>query len=112
MKKQEETAKILKTVLDDYFSTDIDEKRLINISRVPLICQSIISIHQNLEGLKEDMKNIKGSFDDGIKDVKDRTDRKYVTKESFSPIQALVYGFTAIILIAVIGAIVGMVIIR
>jgi len=45
-----------------------------------------------------------------LADIKKALKEGYVTKEEFWPIRTLVYGFTGIILLAVIGALVAMVV--
>lgn len=39
-------------------------------------------------------------------------DNRFVTKDEFAPVQKLVYGLVALILIAVFGALIGLVIIK
>ena len=45
-------------------------------------------------------------------EIKQRLDSKYVTKEEFDPVKKLVYGIVALILTAVMGALLGMVILK
>ena len=45
-------------------------------------------------------------------EIKQRLDSKYVTKEEFDPVKKLVYGIVALILTAVVGALLGMVILK
>ena len=47
----------------------------------------------------QDMKNIK----DDISEIKRKLDNKYVTKEEFVVVRALVYGFASLVLIAFVG---------
>lgn len=60
------------------FSAGVDNKRYIDVSRIPLICQSIIGIDKKLEEL--------------------------VTKTEFWPVKTLVYGITGILLSGTVGA--------
>lgn len=74
------------------FGENVDSKRFVDITRIPLICQSIIEIHGD------------------IKDIKESLDKKFVTKEEFSPIQKIVMGAVGMILVAVLGALIALVI--
>jgi hypothetical protein len=38
-----------------------------------------------------------------IKDIKDKLDNKYVTKDEFSTVKAITYGLVTLIMIAVVG---------
>ena len=58
--------------------------------------------------LKSDSKEIKNKVDDICDDV----ERKYVSKTEFDPIKRLVYGAVSLILVAVIGAVIGLVVLR
>lgn len=60
------------------FSAGVEDKRYIDVSRIPLICQSIIGIDKKLDEL--------------------------VTKTEFWPVKTLVYGITGILLSGTIGA--------
>lgn len=44
-----------------------------------------------------------------IGEIKSKLDKDFVTKEEFEPIKKLAYGMVAIFLVAVIGAIIGVV---
>lgn len=56
--------------------------RFIDVSRVPLICQSIIQINASLDELKENM----------------------VSKEAFWPVKTLVFGIVGLMLAGIVGA--------
>lgn len=60
------------------FGAGVDNGRYIDVSRIPLICQSIINIDKKLDEL--------------------------VTKQEFWPVKTLVYGITALMLSGVVGA--------
>lgn len=49
---------------------------------------------------------------DDIRDIKSKLNAKYITRTEFEPIKKIVYGVVAIILTAVVGAIVGLVILK
>lgn len=76
------------------FSAEGGDKRYIDVSRVPLICQAIVGIR------------------DDIKDINQKLDDKFVSKTEFIPVKTLAFGFVGLVLIAVVGALVGLVIIR
>ena len=76
-------------VLDDYFSR---EKKFIDTSRIPLICQDIRQIHSELS------------------EINKKLDSNFVTNDRFWPVRTIVYGGAGIILTAVVGAIVAMVV--
>lgn len=65
-----------------------DAKRYVDVSRVPLICQSIIQIHDNIKDIKDNM----------------------VTRESFSPVRNLVYGLVSLFLTGIAVALLALVI--
>lgn len=68
------------------FSAGVGNKRYIDVSRIPLICQSITSIHEDIKAIKETL------------------DGKIVTQEAFWPVKTLVYGITGLLLSGTIGA--------
>lgn len=65
-------------------------KKYIDVSRIPLICQSIVGIHQSLE------------------DLNTKVDDKFVTNDQFWPVKTVVYGIVALALLGVFGAIIVM----
>lgn len=60
------------------FSASAGEGRYIDVTRIPLICQSIVGIDEKLE--------------------------KLVTQDQFWPVKTLVYGITALLLSGTVGA--------
>ena len=44
-----------------------------------------------------------------VKEIKDRLDNKYVSKEEFSTVRAITYGLVALIMVAVVGALMTLV---
>jgi hypothetical protein len=73
------------TALDKTFNlNDINgPKRFLDMSRVPLICQAIIGIHESLEDIKKNM----------------------VSKDQFWPVKTFVYGLVGVLLTGIAGAI-------
>ncbi len=64
------------------FSVGIDNGRYIDVSRIPLICQSIVGIDSKLEEIVQNA----------------------VTQDQFWPVKTIVYGITGMILAAAVGA--------
>lgn len=88
------TLKAIEKAVEKAFSAGVDDKRFIDVSRVPLICQSIVGIEKRLTAIDEKM------------------DTKLVSVEAFSPVQKIVYGMVGLILIAVVGALISLVIMK
>jgi len=44
-----------------------------------------------------------------VKEIKEKLESRYVTKEEFDPIKRIVYGMVGVILLAVVGALVALV---
>jgi len=55
--------------------------------------------------------NIENIGDD-VKEIKNALKEDYVTKTEFEPVKKIVYGVVSIILLGVVGAIIGLVIIK
>lgn len=82
--REAQMASAVASAVKDVFALENDngQKRFIDISRVPLICQSIIGIHQSLDDIKENMVN----------------------HDEFWPVKTLVYGIVGLMLTGVVGA--------
>lgn len=83
----------------EIFSSNVSAGRYIDVSRIPLICQNIDGLHQVS---KETLSK--------IKDIDEKLEKKYVTKEQFALVKNLVFGAAAIILSAVLLALVYLVV--
>lgn len=83
---KEHLASIVNEAVKDAFSAGIGSGRYIDVSRIPLICQSIVGIDKKLDEL--------------------------VTQAEFWPVKTLVYGITGLMLAAVIGALMMLVLIK
>lgn len=70
----------------------IQNKRFLDLERVPLICSDIADINR-------DMAEIKGMLKTQV-----------VTQDQFWPVKVLVYGFVGLSLVAVIGGLLALVI--
>jgi len=62
---------------------------------------SLALIAKDIEYIKKD-----------VSEIKTKIDSDYVTKEEFIPVQRVVFGLVALILTAVVGALVGLVVLR
>jgi hypothetical protein len=58
------------------------------------------------EKAKTDKQEILLQMETTISDIKKQLDGNYVTKDQFTPIQKLVYGFVSVIVMGVLGAII------
>lgn len=58
------------------------------------------------EKTQQDVAYIRRDMDE----IKEKLDTRYVTVEAFEPIRRLVYGYVAIVLVTVVGAVVALII--
>lgn len=65
--------------------------RFIDVSQIPLICKSIVDMHEKITEMKQDLEN------------------KYVTRYEFNPVRAIAFGLASLLLTATVGAMVAMV---
>lgn len=63
-----------------------------------------------IESINGDLKEIKEKLNRDVKEIKDGLKADFITRSEFEPIKRLVYGFVAMILVAVIGAVIALVI--
>ena len=49
---------------------------------------------------------------DDVKEIKDNLRSSYVSKDEFDPVKKIVYGLVGLILVSVMGAVLGLVIIK
>lgn len=80
--------------LNQEFGEKNDSKRFVNLARVPLICQSIETIHTDIREIKDMLKGLPG---------------KYVSQESFDPYKQIVKGLVSLILMGFVGALISLV---
>lgn len=90
---EEPTAKLIEDAVQRAFSSSVQEGRYIDVSRIPLICQSMVQISKDLTAVKEQM-------------VQERTG--LVTQDQFWPVKTLVYGLVGLTLVAVVKIFVDM----
>lgn len=88
----ERVGKILADALKEAFGEHANSGRFVDISRIPLICKSIIDTNEKL------------------KEIGEKLDNKYVTNEAFDPVKKVVYGMVGLILVAVVSALIYMVV--
>ena len=55
----EQLKKEIRQAVEDAFSASVSDKRYIDVSRIPLICQSVVEIHSSLNKINSDMWWIK-----------------------------------------------------
>lgn len=87
MSEHEQLVAALREVLRD---NSVDAPML--IQRVPFICEDIRGIKKSMEG------------------IENKLDQKFVTKDSFQPVQKIVFGLVALILTAVVVALLALVV--
>lgn len=98
----EATLKAIRAAVEDAFSSGVKDKRFIDVSRVPLICQSINQIGKDIGEIKDLIMDNKEAADirmDGL-----------VTADQFWPVRTVVYGLIGLILTAVAGALIALVV--
>jgi septation ring formation regulator EzrA len=74
------------------------EKRFIDVSRIPLICQSIVNMGEDIREIKEGMKNL-GELNIAMTKL----------SADFDPVRKIVYGIMAVLGLSVLGAILALV---
>lgn len=77
--------------LRQVFGENQNAGRFVDVSRIPLICQNINIIHENMKEMKEIISE------------------KLVSKEQFSLVQKIVYGLVSLIVTGFIGALLAMI---
>ena len=73
-KNDERVKEILTNALKEAFGEHTESGRFVDITRIPLICKSIIDTSTK------------------IAEINDKLDTRFVTKEAFMPVKAIVYG--------------------
>ena len=53
-----------------------------------------------------------GYIENEVKEITQKLQSNYVTQDQFEPVKKIVYGLVTIILVAVVGALIGLVIIK
>ena len=85
----ERTTKSLVDALRTVFGENQDARRFVDITRIPLICQSITGIHETLKELRSMMQD---------------AEEKHVSQTEFKPVKSIVFGLIGIICVGVVGA--------
>ncbi len=70
----------------------VEKGRYLDMSRIPLICQNITTMHDDISEMKTIMQD------------------KLVTQDQFWPVKTFVYGIVSIMLVAIVGAMINLVI--
>lgn len=92
----ERTTQSLAAALRQVFGENQDARRFIDVTRIPLICQSINGIHESLKEIQRSIDNF---------------DSKYVTHELFSPYKSVLNIIGGLVIVAVVGGLLTLVII-
>ena len=100
----QESVRILADAVSIAIKENKDDKRFIDISRIPLICLSIANISKALDEMKEMMaSNRKES---------DIQHESFVTKGEFTPYKKAMNAIAGLVLVTIFGALLSLVIIR
>lgn len=83
----------LSEALREVFEEKGGQKRFIDVTRIPLICQNIDGIHTTL------------------KSIDTKIDEKLVTKERFAPVEKIVYAIVGVVGLGVLGALIKLVLV-
>lgn len=67
---------------------------------------NISRINSDLIGIAKDISYISSD----VKEIKEKMESNYVTKDQFEPVKNIVYGMVSLILLAVVGALVALVV--
>jgi hypothetical protein len=88
MSLEQSTIEEIEYAVQRAFSAGVGDKRYIDVSRVPLLCQSILGIDKKLDEMQKAM----------------------VTQDQFWPVKTLVYGIVGLMLTGIVGALLFMVV--
>ena len=92
-----QTVRQIEEAVQRAFSAGVDENRYVDVSRIPLICQSIVQIGKDISEIKE-------SINTNDADARERIDG-LVTQDQFWPVKTLIYGFVGLMLTGIMTAI-------
>lgn len=56
-------------VLDRIFGTGVDDQKFINASRIPLICQDVRKIHEDIKEIKEEVMTRNGDHETRLRGI-------------------------------------------
>ena len=77
--------------LNIYFNQGVSKGKFIDVSRIPLICQDVHNINEELKIINE------------------KLDKKFVTKDSFWPVKTVTYSLVGLIMTGFIVALISLV---
>ena len=98
----EKTLEAIQAAVERAFNAGVDNRRFIDVSRIPLICQSIVQIGKDIGEIKDTMHENNETTNGRIENL--------VTQDQFAPVKAIVYGIVALVLTTVAGALLALVI--
>lgn len=78
--------------MGEFFTAQSEQERFISTQRIPFICKDISDMKKDLKEILEKMEDV------------------YVTKESFQPVRTIVYGVVSLTLVAVFTALLALVV--
>lgn len=91
------TTHTLANALRQVFGENEEAQRFVDVKKIPLICKSILDIHNNIEEIKEIIRD---------------NNNVYVTKESWKPYKAVLNLIGGSAVLAIIGAIMGLILVN
>lgn len=72
----------------------------------------LIRLDERTLSIEKRLNESSATNDNRITKVEEYIEKKCVTREEFSPIRLVVYGLVGLILVAVVGALIGLVVIK
>lgn len=88
----ERVTRSLSDALREVFGEHSNSGRFIDVSRIPLICNNINTIHGDIKEIKEMMKE---------------NSEEYVRKDDFDLVKRVVFGFVALVMIGFVGVLIS-----
>lgn len=101
---EKRTQRALENALRQVFGENQDARRFIDITRIPLICQSINGIHESLQDLKSMISTQKEQLLN--------EHEKFVSKDEFNPVKYIAFGAAGMILTGFTGAVLSLVFLK
>lgn len=93
--REDRITKALADALRQVFGENQDARRFIDITRIPLICQSINGIYESLKDLQQMLQDSQTNF---------------VNQDQFAPVKNVVFGLVGILMTGVVVALLSLLI--
>lgn len=103
-----ETTKIVAEALRDAFGEHQASGRFVDVTRIPLLCKSVLDTHAKIAEIMSILKEQKVALDK--KD--EENGKRFVNQDQFDPVKRVVYGLVTLVLTVVGGAIVALVVMK